>query len=69
MRKCKTCETEKALDKFWSVPRNKLGRDYTCADCRNQQRRDREDGKYEPVLTRGLKKKSNGLYPMYWELD
>jgi hypothetical protein len=68
-RTCKRCETEKPLDDFWRVRSNKLGRDYTCAMCRNEQRREREDGAHNPVLTLGLKKKANGLYPMYWERD
>ena len=69
MRTCRLCHEEKPLDDFWKVNKNRGGRDYACADCRNEQRRNREGARYEPTITRGLEVKANGLYPMYWERD
>jgi hypothetical protein len=69
MQACKKCGVEKPLTDFWRVKRTANGRDVTCADCRNAQRRARRDGVHDPVLTLGLEKKENGLYPFYWEIE
>jgi hypothetical protein len=65
MRQCAWCGVSKPLDRFWKVG---TGKDKVCADCRNAARRG-SDGDYNPVITRGLRPKANGLYPFYWEVD
>jgi hypothetical protein len=68
VQQCKWCGYTKSTVLFWRDKRRKSGRDSVCSDCRNQRRYE-TDGKYAPTLTKGLKKKPNGLYPMYWERD
>jgi hypothetical protein len=69
MRTCKTCVTAKPLDKFWRVAKNEHGRDYTCAACRNQQRRAREDGVHKPSITKDWPRDPDtGRWLNYWHI-